>query len=84
MALAIDVSLLGLTSDFGHRRDLDLDDPGERSRRGEEALSRRVQAGPGRVVLVEARSADQVGRRCTFVSLAVGPQPNAVTLLVIL
>ncbi|MEV5852783.1 restriction endonuclease [Streptomyces anulatus] len=36
--------------------DLDLDGPGERSPRGDEALSRRVQGGRSRVVPVEAGS----------------------------
>ncbi|MGY3056568.1 hypothetical protein ACVWZD_000812 [Streptomyces sp. TE3672] len=52
-----------LTLGFGHRRHLDLDGPGERSPRGDEALPRRVQSGCGRVVPVEAGSDDQVRRR---------------------
>ncbi|TGB16078.1 transposase [Streptomyces sp. MZ04] len=39
-----------LTPDLGYRRDLDPDGLGERSPRGDEALSRRVQGGRGRVV----------------------------------
>ncbi|MGW8955930.1 helix-turn-helix domain-containing protein [Streptomyces sp. NPDC055709] len=51
-----------LTPDSVHRRDLDLDGPGERSPRGDEALTRQVQGGRVRVVPVEAGSDDQVGR----------------------
>ncbi|MGW1365255.1 2'-5' RNA ligase family protein [Streptomyces chartreusis] len=52
-----------LTAGFGHRGDLDLDGPGERSPCGDEALPSRVQGGRGRVVPVEAGSDDQAGRR---------------------
>jgi len=64
LAAVRELNRLGaLTPEFGHRRDLDLDGPGERSPRGDEALPRRVQGGRGRAVPVEAGSDDQVGRR---------------------